>query len=357
MEVRPMTKPEKNAYYQAKAYRPDNIPTQNPSTRKKNFASAVARLPWGHTQQVMPTGLMKESSPKRMRFWEQTKAEKKEQLANGTYTSPLYEGTDVHIRYDHERFRFALLPFISQLWIYMLQLGKIGCILFSPMLVIAHFAFISESRESWQEVTIELLQEVYPIFLGIPLLCWGLGHTVVNYFPGIWFRPPKGPLWELNRRTGLVTIYDYKRHRKDGVINEFVAPFYEFDAYMITTRDRHGSYYGLLLRHRYEDRQINFHSLLAPDDFKHRPCALWDFLQNYMDVSRPIPDIPLLEPHRHLDPVTAKYDKENGRNPRYWIDMDDDTFKQRVDAMWQRAYAIDTFTRPNLMERYVSYND
>ncbi len=37
--------------------------------------------------------------------------------------------------------------------------------------------------------------------------------------------------------------------------------------------------------------------------------------------------------------------------------MDDNTFKQRVDAMWQRAYAIDTFTRPNLMERYVSYND
>ncbi|MEE5118380.1 hypothetical protein V2K50_00795 [Pseudomonas alliivorans] len=300
---------------------------------------------------------MEEFNPNRMSFWKQVEVEKKEQLANGTYTAPFYERTDIHMRHDHECFRFALLPLISQLWIYMLQLGKIGCILFSPMLVIAHFVFISESREPWQEVTIELLQEVYSIFLGIPLFCWGLGHIVVNYLPNIWLHAPKGPLWELNRRTGLVTIFDYKRYRKEGVIDEFVAPFYEFDAYMIPTWDRHGSYYGLLLRHRYQKQQINFHSLLAPDDVKQRPCALWDFFQNYMDTSRPIPDIPYFEAYRHLDPVTAKYDKENGRNPRYWIDMDDDTFKERVDAMWQRIYSIDTFTRPNLMENSVSYKD
>ncbi|MEE4754300.1 hypothetical protein V2K52_17060 [Pseudomonas alliivorans] len=300
---------------------------------------------------------MEQSTPTSMRFLENTAKENEKQKAEGTYTRKLFEDVELHQKYDQEHFRFAQLPFTSQLWLHILQLGKIGCIIFPPILIYIHFLSISQSRESWQAVTLELLQEVYPIFLGIPLLCWGLGHVVVNHFPKIWFRPPKGPLWELNRRTGLVTIFDYKRHRKEGVIDEFIAPFYEFDAYMLTTRDRFGSNYGLLLRHRYEDRQINFHSLLGPDDFKHRPCALWDFLQNYMDVSRPIPDIPLFEAYRHLDPVTAKYDKENGRNPRYWIDMDDDTFKQRVDAMWQRACAIDTFTRPNLMERYVSYND
>lgn len=352
-----MTKSEKNTYYEANAYRPDNIPAQDPHTGEKSCFSTEVRLPWGHTQQVIPTEFMDESNPNRMRFWEKVETTKKEQLTNGTYTAPFYERTDVHLRYDHEVLRFALLPFISQLWIYMLQLGKIGCILLSPILVIAHFAFISESSKPWQEVTIELFQEVYPVFLGLPLLCWGAGHIVVNYLPSIWFRPPKGPLWELNRRTGLVTIFDYKRHRKEGVIDEFVAPFYEFDAYMITTRDRHGTYYGLLLRHRYRKQQINFHSLFIADDFKQRPCALWDFFQNYMDTSRPLPDIPYFEAHRHLDPVTAKYDKENGRNPRYWIDMEDDTFKQRVGAMWQLIYSIDTFTRPNLMERNVSYSD
>lgn len=156
---------------------------------------------------------------------ETSRGRKKEQLANGTYTAPFYERTDIHMRHDHECFRFALLPLISQLWIYMLQLGKTGCILFSPMLVIAHFVFISESREPWQEVTIELLQEVYSIFLGIPLFCWGLGHIVVNYLPNIWLRAPKGPLWELNRRTGLVTIFDYKRYRKEGVIDNSLHLF------------------------------------------------------------------------------------------------------------------------------------
>ncbi|WP_408003790.1 hypothetical protein [Pseudomonas triticifolii] len=292
-----------------------------------------------------------------MRSQEEIAKEKEKQKVEGAYTAELFEDVELHSRYDHERFKFSQLPFTSQLWLYILQLGKAGCILFTPIIIGTHILDISTSRDSWQDVTIEALLEVYPIFIGIPLLCWSLGHIVVNHFPKIWFRPPKGPLWELNRRTGLVTIFDYKRHRKEGVIDQFVAPFYEFDAYMITTRDRHGSYYGLLLRHRYQKQQINFHSLLAPDDIKQQPCALWDFFQNYMDTSRPLPDIPYFEEHRHLDPVTAKYDRENGRNPRYWIDMDDDTFKQRMNVMWQRIRTIDTFTRPNLMELYVSYND
>lgn len=235
--------------------------------------------------------------------------------------------------------------------------GKWSFIILLPIFLLTSLLGIENTTDSAIINYLMHVFDLFPVIMSPWLVFWLIGHIIINHCPRIWFRPPKGPLWELNRRTGLVTIFDYKRHRKEGVIDQFIAPFYEFDAYMITTRDRYGSYHGLLLRHRYEDRQINFHSLLGPDDFKHRPCALWDFLQNYMDVSRPIPDIPLFEAYRHLDPVTEKYDKENGRNPRYWIDMDDDTFKQRVDAMWQRAYAIDTFTRPNLMERYVSYND
>ncbi|KPW27267.1 Uncharacterized protein ALO59_04368 [Pseudomonas amygdali pv. mellea] len=236
----------------------------------------------------------------------------------------------------------------------MLQFGRGSFFVFLAAFLLTHPLIISASRESWQATTIKLFIEVYPVILGIPLVLWSISHIVVNHFPRLWFCPPKGPDWELNRRTGLVTIFDYKRHRKEGVIDEFVAPFYEFDAYMITTHN-HGPTYGLLLQHRYEDRKINFHMLMNADDFQQRPCALWDFLQNYMDTSGPIPDIPLFEPYRHLDPVTASYDQQRGRDPRYWIDMDDATFKAEVDTMWQRVYAIDTFSRPNLMARYVDY--
>ncbi|MGN2411359.1 hypothetical protein [Pseudomonas syringae] len=291
-----------------------------------------------------------------MRLEEKLNERKREKIDDDASPPSPFEGVDLHQKYDHERLRFAQLPMNSQIWIYAYLGGKWSFLIFTPFHVLIVLMMYIASRNSYTKVDFfdTLIGGGYFISLP-PLLCWVIGHIVVNHFPKIWFRPPKGPLWELNRRTGLVTIFDYKRHRKEGVIDEFIAPFYEFDAYMVTTRDRHGSYYGLLLQHRYEDQRINFHALLGPDDFQQRPCALWDFLQNYMDVSGPIPDIPLFEPYRHLDPVTASYDQQNGRNPRYWIDMDNGTFKAEVGAMWQRVYAIDTFSRPNLMARYVDY--
>ncbi len=190
------------------------------------------------------------------------------------------------------------------------------------------------------------------------LLSWVVGYIVINHFPRIWFRPPKGPLWELNRRTGLVTFFDYKRFKKEGVIDEVVAPFYEFDAYIVTSPDRQGSpMNGLFMIHRYRDIRINFNSLIAPDNTLQRPCALWDFFQNFMDISRPLPELPMYEPYRHLDPVTAEYDRQHQRAPRYWIDMDDATFKAKVKEMLGKIDAIDTFNRPTLMANHVQYSD
>ncbi|BAQ83650.1 conserved domain protein [Pseudomonas sp. St29] len=194
--------------------------------------------------------------------------------------------------------------------------------------------------------------------MGPWLVCWLIGHVVINYFPKFWFRPPKGPLWEFNRRTGVVTFFDYKRFKKEGVIDEITAPFYEFDAYIVTSPDRQGlPMNGLFLIHRYRDIRINFNSLITPDNTLQRPCALWDFFQNFMDISRPLPDIPMYEPYRHLDPVTAEYDRQQQRPARYWIDMDDETFKAKVKEMLGKIDAIDTFNRPNLMANHVQYID
>ncbi len=343
-----MNKSKYTSYYGSFTYEKNKIPRQaSPFRRNVNGV----RLPWGTTSNIIPDGFVAEPAPNEMRMWEK-------QNNAPAHNAPIpFRDVELHQVYDHERIRFAQLPFRSHFWLFMHAGGKWSFIILLPIFLLTSLLGIENTTDSAIINYLMHVFDLFPVIMSPWLVFWLIGHIIINHCPRIWFRPPKGPLWELNRRTGLVTIFDYKRHRKEGVIDEFIAPFYEFDAYMITTRDRYSSYYGLLLRHRYEDRQINFHSLLGPDDFKHRPCALWDFLQNYMDVSRPIPDILLFEAYRHLDPVTAVYDKEKGRNPRYWIDMDDNTFKQRVDAMWQRAYAIDTFTRPNLMERYVSYND
>lgn len=48
----------------------------------------------------------------------------------------------------------------------------------------------------------------------------------------------------------------------------------------------------------------------------------WEIWQHFMDVSRPLPDIPMFEPYRHLDPTTIEWDKKHNRPPRLWRDMD-----------------------------------
>jgi hypothetical protein len=219
----------------------------------------------------------------------------------------------------------------------------------------------SATAEPFWELTKRSIFEYYSWVLGLPLLSWVIGSIVIKHLPSLWIKPSRGPIWELNRRTGLVTVFDYKNngeYKKNGTIGELTAPFYEFDAYIATSPDSQGMPMNVLyLAHRYRNIMINFGALLSPGPDTQQACALWDFIQNYMNVSRPLPDLPQYEEYRHLDPTTAEYDRLTGRNPRFWIDMDDATFKQVVKEMHQRVDSIDTFQRPNLMARYLTYVD
>ncbi|MCE2570430.1 hypothetical protein [Motilimonas eburnea] len=61
--------------------------------------------------------------------------------------------------------------------------------------------------------------------------------------------------------------------------------------------------------------------------------AAWDTLLRYMDVEQPLPDIPSLEPFRHLDPTTAAFDKagKRGRPDNFWVDF----YAQHSKPQWQ----------------------
>lgn len=74
-----------------------------------------------------------------------------------------------------------------------------------------------------------------------------------------------------------------------------------------------------------------------------------------MDVTRPLPDFPVLEPHRYKDPVTAEHDQKTVRPERYWRDMDDKAFTKKEDEMHARVLRINPEQRPNLMARKVRY--
>ncbi|QJI45539.1 hypothetical protein HKK52_08220 [Pseudomonas sp. ADAK2] len=141
---------------------------------------------------------------------------------------------------------------------------------------------------------------------------------------------------ELNRKTGIVTVA--RRFRP-----AFTAPFYEFDATMELRPSPHGnSSMTVWLHHRYSDFEIFLGGKVQSLGMSREEClAFWDTLQRYMDVSQPLPELPILEQFRHLDPTTAAHDKLSNRPLRRWRDT-----KYKV---WDRT------ERPAMMRRNLQY--
>lgn len=162
--------------------------------------------------------------------------------------------------------------------------------------------------------------QVIPIF-SIALLVTVTLHLFFRY-PFTWFleRNPDFIVKDLGcgffRPSGMVKFRTWREET-------FEAPFIEFDPYISYHVQPKGPVsYKLQLRHRYSGWQTavaEVHSTQKVELYAH-----WDELQRYMDVSQPLPDIPALEPYRHLDPTTAEYDAagKRGRPTDYWATLD-----------------------------------
>nr|WP_297397854.1 hypothetical protein [uncultured Marinobacter sp.] len=135
-----------------------------------------------------------------------------------------------------------------------------------------------------------------------------------------------------NRQTGHVS-FPLSGGRR------LTAPFVEFDAYVERVVQQGGIFYRLMFVHRYTAKQFSQTSLSRIEPSKEEVLALWDMLQRYMDLSQPLPDMPRLEPFRHLDPITAEHDQKTGRNPRFWRDLDLEAWKQGEGAEWLKRQA------------------
>lgn len=131
----------------------------------------------------------------------------------------------------------------------------------------------------------------------------------------------------LNRQTGMLTIG--RRFQKS-----FSAPLYEFDATLEFRPGPHGnSGFAIWLHHRYTSVEVFLGAKIQSLGMNlEEALAFWDTLQRYMDVTQPLPELPILEQFRHLDPVTAKHDQQNKRGPRHWRDMPYRTWEHRGRA-------------------------
>ncbi len=349
MGKRAISADEPSSYYSAQAYRPNAIPGQPRQKQELNHSrigqSAGFRLPWGNTRDVVAPIVFSRIAPKALRRYEK----------RGDYL----DGTGFQGRADHECMRHARLAFRSR---FLNKLGIFGKGFFwilLPLVFVTYLSFVARANntETWFTVLDDYLPS-FALIMGGPALMWLVSTTLFNLFPKWCVKAGRGPEWEINRRTGLVTVWSYPRKRlfrkrEEPTVTHY--PFYEFDGWVRAAADRFGPRYDFVLCHRYKKLEVHLGEMLSLNRFPNACYAHWDFIQNYMDVTRPLPDIPQFELYRHLDPVTAEHDRSTSRPARYWRDMDDKTFREKEDEMHRKVKRIDTERRPNLMADKVRY--
>ncbi|MDM8348092.1 hypothetical protein P8H27_04185 [Pseudomonas sp. sp1636] len=153
-------------------------------------------------------------------------------------------------------------------------------------------------------------------------LCGGMAFSVFmglvgwDYLLDLYLRVFKHDGSGFNRQTGMLTIG--RRFQKP-----FSAPFYEFDATLEFRPGPHGnSGFAIWLHHRYTSVEVFLGAKIQSLGMSlEEALAFWDTLQRYMDVTQPLPELPILEQFRRLDPTTAEHDRQSKRDPRRWRDM------------------------------------
>ncbi|UIP32702.1 hypothetical protein [Stutzerimonas kunmingensis] len=164
-------------------------------------------------------------------------------------------------------------------------------------------------------------------------LCAGMAFSVFmgligwDYLQDLYLRIFAHDGSGFNRQTGMLTIG--RRFQKP-----FSAPFYEFDA---TLEFRPGplgnSGFAIWLHHRYTSVEVFLGGKIQSLGMSlEEAMAFWDTLQRYMDVTQPLPELPILEQFRHLDPTTAEHDRQSKRDPRRWRDMPYRVWERRSRA-------------------------
>jgi len=222
---------------------------------------------------------------------------------------------------------------LFQVYYLLSMLGKSAILFFLPIVVMVCMLYgVAEKGNFVDNFVFVFAPFLQWLFLPSALL-W-LQAVLVNrgHWSPTWLMTSK-KLFTLNRRTGMVTLY-----KGNGKVR-YSHPLVEFDCVLVSAPSQQGLMnYSLMLAHRYNGSMhgVPLSTLATPNESVAEYYRIWNMILCYMDISQPLPDCLILEESRHLDPVTAEYDKKIGRNPRYWRDMSEEEYKASLEAIRQR---------------------
>ncbi|WP_254682272.1 hypothetical protein [Marinomonas sp. FW-1] len=302
--------------YQDTAYNSQNFPPQKPRQEKGflrrmmtsgkpfSFSQTTDSITVYGLDQITPSEMAQIAATKQQEvYWD-------EQSLNGeglTGWSQLY-GILVRIA---DVCLVALLPLLYAIFLLGLFIDKGGVV------------------DAWSDGYADIFLGI-TLYATLPCLIIYLHYKLLHagyMFLAPFLRPSR--IFELNRTTGMVTLF--KKNKP-----YFTHPFIEFDCVLMSSPTQQGFLnYSLTLIHRYRDYSVGV-PISGSMGANHKVIEylrFWNMVQRYMDISQPLPDILVLEPARQRDPTTITYDKEHNRNPRYWRDMTDEEFKQKMDEI------------------------
>ncbi|MCL1485643.1 MAG: G-protein coupled receptor [Marinobacter sp.] len=248
-----MTAVQDDFGYAPTAYRsnrkaPEPTETSQQSTLFRKSWTMGSPLSEGKLSGLIPPGFLNTWDPQHLR--ESEEIEKRKGITE------LEERHTYHGRLDEECLRYATLPKISWALLWMQHGGRILFTwLFPIFLLVIVFGWTQVPK--YMNFQMYFWDGIFPFvtYFFLPmLLCWGIGRFLEKKYPKVVYQEPKGPLWELNRRTGMVTLF--KNPGKEGQSGEIraQAPFHEWDGYLLSLPDHQGNiWYRLVLVHKTQE--------------------------------------------------------------------------------------------------------
>lgn len=189
------------------------------------------------------------------------------------------------------------------------------------------------------EIISEFKREpLYYLFFA-PLPLWWITYKLKKSGYLAKFSKPKKPLISFHRATGLVTINTKKSSE--------TLPFREFQCCGMTVFTPNNGIKRLAfgLKHRHSPTWVRLEGSMtaAYSGYPWPLTVRWELISHYMNVTRPLPDIPIFGPFRHLDPTTREWDKKHNRPKTVWLDMPHEEYRSLASAAMK---AVETYPVP-----------
>jgi hypothetical protein len=311
--------------YHETAYRSDAIPDLPPGGHP-DMDKAFQRLPWGHYQNPLVPNTMTVQLAYAGLFEDESNADDGHPWGESVFS--ISKG------------------FLSRLQSCLYILYMCGAVVFFVSLIPLVIGVISVLiyHPTIQDMVSFLDAIKYLIIT--PVFC---------YFGGKYGRLLLAHLTEKRQRANPTGLY-----RREGMVrikerkSVFEAPFIEFDAYLIhTPSGRGGRYFNLVLQHRYSKHPLWMKGLVTDAMNQNDVYAYWSMVQQFMDVSGPLPDVPIFEPFRSKDPVTREWDERTNRDPFKWRKVTSDSWRKNHEQTHRNRLQNTNFHHSCILDAHI----